>query len=329
MRSRFDVVARARNADIVEIAARVGAKLKRIGSAEWAGPCLVCGGSDRFSLNSAKAVWNCRSCGKGGDAIELARHVLGVGFTDAIEFIIGDGAREAVRSEPTTPSRSSRGCEEEAQRMRALAYAHRIVAELVPIAGTLGEAFLRRTRKIDTANLQDVMTCTDAVGWHEAIYFNEVGHVLHGQRLGCIVGVMTDPVTAKPSGAISRTYITRDLTKIGKAKTLGSPAGIVRLSPDDEVLGGLHIAEGIETALDAMSEGLRPIWATGSTSLMESFPLLGGIQSLTIIVDHDRNGAGERAARMFEAHWLLAGREVTLYRPQSFGDFNDFPVGFA
>ena len=60
---------------------------------------------------------------------------------------------------------------------------------------------------------------------------------------------MSDPATAKQTGAISRTYIGADLTKIGKAKTLGSPIGIVRLSTDDEVLGGLFLAEGLETAL--------------------------------------------------------------------------------
>jgi hypothetical protein len=34
---------------------------------------------------------------------------------------------------------------------------------------------------------------------------------------------MTDASTAEPTGAISRTYIGPDLTKVGKAKTLGSP----------------------------------------------------------------------------------------------------------
>ena len=131
-------------------------------------------------------------------------------------------------------------------------------------------------------------------------YFHEPGHPLHGQRLSCIVGVMTDPVTARPTGAISRTYIDENLRKIGKAKTLGSPAGVVRLSRDEDVLQGLHLAEGLETALSAMAKGLRPVWSTGSTALMKTFPVLDGIDCLTVIADHDATDAGEKAAREVE-----------------------------
>ena len=40
---------------------------------------------------------------------------------------------------------------------------------------------------------------------------------------------------------------------------------IIRQTKSD-VLERLHIAEGLETALGAMSNGLRPMWATGSTA---------------------------------------------------------------
>jgi hypothetical protein len=104
---------------------------------------------------------------------------------------------------------------------------------------------------------------------------------------------------------------------------LGAPAGIVRLSADEDVLEGLHLAEGIETALAAMSIGLRPMWATGSTALMAKFPPLAGIDCLTLIVDHDPNGAGEKAAREAEVRWRAAGREVRLLRSDAPGDLND------
>jgi putative DNA primase/helicase len=213
--------------------------------------------------------------------------------------------------------------DDEIRRDRDRAIARRIAGEIVPLIGTPGEVYLAQTRKIDVAAIEDVLSRRDAIGWHPAVYFREMGHPLHTRHLGCIVGVMTDAVTAEPTGAISRTYLTPDLAKVGKAKTIGSPAGIVRLSEDADVLGGLHLAEGIETALDAMSKGFRPMWATGSTSLMATFPVLGGIEALTVIVDHDRNRAGEEAAREAEARWLAAGREVRLLRPKWFGDFND------
>jgi hypothetical protein len=136
---------------------------------------------------------------------------------------------------------------------------------------------------------------------------------------------MTDVVTAKPTGAISRTYLAPDGTKVCKAKTLGTPRGIIRLSPDDEVLGGLFLAEGIETALTGMTNfGCRPMWATGDHGLMAKFPVLDGIGALNVIVDHDENGAGEKAAREVEARWLAAGCEVNLYLPEATSaDLND------
>ena len=178
-----------------------------------------------------------------------------------------------------------------------------------PVRRSPGERYFREPRRIDVDEITDVLERTNAIGWHPAVYFKQPGHPLHGQRLGC------------------RTYIDANLNKICKAKTLGSPLGIVRLSQDDEVLGGLFLAEGLETALTAMALGLRPTWSTGSSGTMKQFPVLSGITSLTILGDHDANGAGERAARECGERWLQAGREVRAFMPSSLGDFNDILKG--
>ena len=195
------------------------------------------------------------------------------------------------------------------------------------ILGSPGETYLRGARKIVTSAIEDVLKRTDGVGWHPAVYFNEPGHALHGRKLGAIISVMTDMITAEPTGAISRTYI-HEGQKVTKAKGLG-PAGIVRLSLDEDVLERLHIAEGLETALAGMSIGLRPMWAAGSTALMAKFPVLSGVEALTVIVDHDANAAGERAARELEARWLDAGRKVRLLRSDDYGDLSDIIAGDA
>ena len=210
---------------------------------------------------------------------------------------------------------------------RARTYAKRIVSETVPILGTPGEGYLRDARKIDTDVIADVLSRADAIGWHPAVHFSEQGHPLDRQRLGCIVGVMTDAETAAQTGAISRTYIGPDGRKVGKAKTLASPMGIVRLSPDDEVLQGLCLSEGLESALAGMSFDLRPMWSTGSTALMAKFPVLAAIEALDIFCDHDANGAGEKAAREAEARWRAAGREVNLYQTGELGDLNTLLKG--
>ena len=65
------------------------------------------------------------------------------------------------------------------------------------------------------------------------------------------------------------------------------------------------------------------MWSTGSTSIMAKMPVLAGIECITIIADHDENGAGERAAYEAGQRWREAGREVRVWMPPTPGDFND------
>ncbi|SEB85934.1 Toprim domain-containing protein [Rhizobiales bacterium GAS191] len=302
--------------------------LKRL-SGELIGPCPRCGGRDRFAVNP-KRGWNCRGCQVGGkDAVSLAMHVASCGFIGAVEILTGQTfTAGAKRPEPATPtSRDDRAdkadAEAEAGNARNLAAAARIIGELVPIAGTFGETYLLEQRGIDSTAIANVLGRTDAIGSHPALYFSCEGHELHGRKLRGLVAILSDPLSAKPTGAISRTFIGPDGSKVGKAKTLGRPAGIVRLSPDQDVAEGLYLAEGLETALAAMAIGLCPMWSAGSASLMRSFPVLAGIQCLTIIADHDAKGAGEKAAHEVADRWRAAGRETRVLRSQALGDLND------
>jgi hypothetical protein len=248
-------------------------------------------------------------------------HVAGVGFLEAVEMLVGnrperEGWQKHQRQAASKPG--NEGVDGE----RDFASAARIVAGLRPVLDSPGERFLAQVRLIDTQAIRDVLERTDAIGWHPAVYFNEPGHELHGERVGCIVAIMTDPVTALPTGAISRTYLDANGCKIGKAKTLGRPQGIVRLSRDEDVHEGLFLAEGLETGLAGMAIGLRPMWCTGSTAIMKRFPVLR-IEALTIIADHDPNDAGEAAARELAMRWREAGREVHIRRWSALGDLND------
>jgi putative DNA primase/helicase len=68
--------------------ARRGIKLN--GTKDRSGPCPLCGGEDRFSINVKKGVWNCRGCGVGGDVIKLVEHLDGVSFLEACEKLAGE-----------------------------------------------------------------------------------------------------------------------------------------------------------------------------------------------------------------------------------------------
>jgi hypothetical protein len=313
---------RAKDADILEVPRRYGgARLKRISTVEHAGACLVCGGRDRFSVNTSKGVFNCRGCGGKGDVIALIQFLDGCSFSEAVERLARNAKSGFAHS--VAPSRAGDG-EAQLKAWRAMRKAARYVSELRPLASVpIAKRYLRLERRIDIVEIWEDLQRVDAIGWHDAVYFSEPGHPLHGQKLGCIIGIMTDPVTAEPTGAISRTYLTADGRKVGPAKTLGAPRGVVRLSPDDTVEGGLFLCEGFETGLSAMAIGWRPLWACGDRGVMAKFPVLSDVEALNIVVDNDPNGAGEKAAREVEARWLEAGREVNLLRRDALGDLND------
>ena len=86
---------------------------------------------------------------------------------------------------------------------------------------------------------------------------------------------------------------------------LGSQ-GVVRVSPDEDVTHGLGIAEGVEDALAILASGWEPVWAATSAGMIERFPVLPGIECLTIFADND--GAGVTAAQACAERW--ADREV-------------------
>ena len=180
--------------------------------------------------------------------------------------------------------------------------------------------------------IRRVLEDVETLGWCERVFFHqpdpkEPHHELNGQWLGAIIGILTDPVTGERTGGITRTYLHQG-RKIGKAKSLGGVGrlGIIRLSPDDEVVGGLHISEGIETAMSGMSDprmNFCPMWAAGSTHQLAKFPVLDGIECLTILADNDENEASVNAASTAYWRWKDAGREVRIRQPKERGDLND------
>jgi hypothetical protein len=331
-----DELDEARLVSAVEVAQRRGAQLRREGR-ELIGGCPRCGGVDRFAVWPAKNIWHCRGCGTGGDPIALEMHLSGGSFIDAVKALIGEDAGTPTRRQPTLDEIAAREARE-AERKRTEAYeaarnassAAKIIARLQPIIGTPGEAYLRDVRKIDVSHwaIRQALEDVEALAWCERTYFRQLNpgepfHELNSQWLGAIIGILTDPVTGKRTGGITRTFIHQG-RKVCRAMSLGGVGlpGIIRLSPDDEVETGLHLGEAIETSLSAMMMGFVPMWATGSTSQMKSFPVLPGIECLTVIADND--AAGQQAAREVCQRWANAGREAVMRKSKTQGeDAND------
>jgi len=87
-RNGHDRVEDARAVRLEDELATRGIMLRGRG-ADRCGPCPVCGGVDRFSINIKKQVWNCRGCSTGGDVIALVEHLDGSGFMEAVETLAG------------------------------------------------------------------------------------------------------------------------------------------------------------------------------------------------------------------------------------------------
>jgi hypothetical protein len=108
-------------------------------------------------------------------------------------------------------------------------------------------------------------------------------------------------------------------------KMLGSVKGTaVKLIADPDVTLGVGLAEGIETALTPICVGWLPVWACGSAGAIKAFPVLTGIEHLTIFADADGSGRGLQVARACAQRWQQAGSCCDIVLPPEDGtDWND------
>ena len=145
--------------------------------------------------------------------------------------------------------------------------------------------------------------------WHPALK-----HPPSGLAGPALIALVTDAATGKPL-TLHRTWIRADGNKapvdpprmlLGGHRKAG---GVVRLWPDEAVTMGLGVAEGIETAL-SLAHAFTPVWACIDASNLAAFPVLEGVESLAIAVDHDF--AGIAAANTCAERWTAAGREVRV-----------------
>lgn len=126
--------------------------------------------------------------------------------------------------------------------------------------------------------------------------------------------------------AVQRIFLDRNAKKVGKGMMLGTCSGAaMQLQP--KIGRTLHIAEGLETALACIAMDHAPTWAVGSTSLIQTFPVLGDIDRLVIWADHDplrKIGGiwcrpGHKAAGVCMDRWLKAGKQVEAETPKQEG----------
>jgi hypothetical protein len=162
--------------------------------------------------------------------------------------------------------------------------------EAVPIAVTAAEHYILEVRKGALPDDPGVLR------FHPCAW-RKRDHGPHGPAmLALMTTPAADPRTGYPSPTgVHVTYLQRDGS--GKAdgpapKIMLGNAGVIRLTPDEDVTTALGIAEGIETSLGVVRRyDWRPVWAAGSKNGIAKFPVLEAIEALTIWIDADDGGA--------------------------------------
>jgi hypothetical protein len=185
--------------------------------------------------------------------------------------------------------------------------------EAGPIVDTAAERYLARRGIVGLP----VGVDGAVLRFHPACPFGEI------MRISCMLAIMHDIHNNEPR-AIYRTALTPTAEKIGRMALGPKTGAAIKLSPDEDVTQGLAVGEGLETVLSAMQLGFSPAWALGDAGNVQSFPILSGVECLTVIVDNDESGTGQRAAVECSLRWTDAGREVFCVLPERCGeDMND------
>jgi putative DNA primase/helicase len=315
-----DLISNARDADILEIARRAGATLKRVTASEWVGPCPACGGTDRFSVNTRRGdgVFNCRGFG-GGNVIGMVQHALGVDFLGAIEFIAGRTSEVSAKlgQKPEQSARDGIATDKGDALARTKA-ANAIWSEAIAPQGTIVESYLR-SRRLD---LPDEIAGA-VIRFHAACPWRDGDQIVRVPAMICAIRAISGDELI----AIHRTRLTISGEKVDR-RMLGPSAGAaIKLDADDTVTYGLAIGEGVETCLAARQLQIRPVWALGSAGAIERFPVLNGIDALTLLAEDDETS--QRATEACGERWHNARREVIIVNSTSGKDLNDAIRGAA
>jgi hypothetical protein len=250
--------------------------------------------------------FHCFGCGAHGDRIDWLMMIEGMDRDAAIQLL---GTWQG-------PASQLRMSEDDAD---TLASAGRLWEQAQPIAGTIAERYLAVTRGID---IDALPANSEAV-----LRFHPSCPIGLDQRHPCLMALFRDVKSDAPAG-IHRVSLTSEAQKIDR-RMLGrwpTPRAI-KLWP---AATSLVIGEGIETTLAAATRIahrgalLRPAWAAGSNNGIASFPVIAGVERLTVLVDNDASGIGPGSAKECARRWAAAGRTVALLTPRSSGaDFND------
>lgn len=263
------------------------------------GPCPMCGGTDRFRWDNkdGRGTYYCNQCGS-GDGWDLL-----MGFREWKFAQAADAVREVCGRAAPDPVRTQRTDEKKREDIRKL------WKQSTPVTkGNLVDRYLN-TRGVSEAVYPRSLRFCERCWFEEKIYYPAM--------LALVEDADGNPVT------LHRTWLAHDGS--GKAPVdeprrimpATVPAGsAIRLGEAGEVLG---VAEGIETALCAMSRFEIPVWSCISSSIMSKWEPPPGVEEVVIFADNDRKFGGQAAAYNLAHRLSVKGLRVSVKVPKLMG----------
>ncbi len=246
--------------------------------------------------------------GNMAEAVKYSKHLLGIETGKPFKLNMPDPAELAAK-------RAKQKADHQADRERVRNRAWNIWLACKPLTGTLAETYFpSRCIAIDFVP-------------RKVFRFHQNCPRMNAPAGPAIVAAMVDPHTGEFSG-IHRTFLAADGSH-NIDKQMYGPAGIVCLSDFDCVTDGLNLVEGIETGLSILAAGISPVWAALSKGGIGRFPVLAGVESLTIWCDHDvKKRPHDKTCQELSENccerWQAGGAETTMRIPKfQKQDFND------
>lgn len=312
--------------------------MKKNGAGALAGPCPVCGGKDRFWINTHKGLFGCRGCRpKFYGPVGLLMFCQSVSFYEACERLNGapmpghaaaplTEKQKAERDTQHVAARESRAREEQQQaesEKRRLQTAKEIWEASGPVAGAAVEYL--RARGIDPRVVDDQLRSHPGLPHPEGGTFPALVARVAGPE-GNGVGVWR--IFLRPDGG-------------GKAPVNDAKLGLGVVRGGAVRIGGLWphllLAEGVETALAVreLVPGNLPCWACLSTSGLRGVVIPEEVETVDIFADGDppKSPSGSRlewlpspglsAANDLKERLEREGRRVTVRVSPLGSDWND------
>lgn len=243
--------------------------------------------------------FHCFGCGAHGDVIDFLMAIKNIGYGEALSILDGGfvqlASHRATAQQVIVPDPAK------------IEAAQAIWHSADPIAGTPAEKYLRG-RGISLP--LPVTVRYSPLPW---------GRKMHPALVGCVSGA--DGAVQ----AVHRIFLKEDGTKAvlsgGNVKfSLGSVSGgAIRLGqPATEIV----VCAGIEDGLSLMQMLGLPVWASTGDTNLPTISLPEQIES--VVVAHDADESGLRAAEKTANRLVFEGRRVRLFPPRDgFKDHNE------